>query len=170
SGRLREPLAASRFADAVVLSGAAPPSGRDLAEALAPFGFTGPGFAAETVPGTAHFESGEPLEPPAPVVAVSGLARNAAFHDLARTVGFELVATLELGDHHPYPPATLRRIRELWSRHPASAVLTTAKDRVKLAGRLDLPLATLPISTRLEPGFWQWLGSGLSVADSADRR
>ena len=44
-----------------------------------------------------------------------------------------------------------------WRASGADAVLTTAKDRVKLHGRLDAPLAELPIRAEPEPAFWQWL-------------
>ena len=41
-------------------------------------------------------------------------------------------------------------------------MLTTAKDRVKLAGRLDLPLAELPIRADPEPAFWEWLDAAVA--------
>ncbi len=55
AGRLREPLAAARHADAVVLTGC-PASemataGSRLAAALAPHGFIGPGFASSSASG-----------------------------------------------------------------------------------------------------------------------
>lgn len=165
-GRLREPLAASRHADAAVVTGAAPPLGNELAEALAPFGFGGRGFAAETVARPARLESGQELAPPAPVLAVSGLARHTSFHQLARRAGFEIVAALELGDHHRYPETTLREIHRLWRRHDAEAVLTTGKDHVKLEGRLELPVAVLPITARPEPDFWSWLDTRLDELPS----
>lgn len=173
-GRLREPLAASRHADAVVLTGtdeeaSEERAGRRLAEALGPFGFRGPGFSAAILAGAARLESGDELAQSARVVAVSGLARNVAFHDLARRVGFEIVAALELSDHHAYPETTLGEITGLWERHAADAVLTTAKDHVKLAGRLDLPLAVLPVSARPEPGFWSWLESALDALPPPER-
>ena len=53
SGRLREPLAAMARAHAAILTGApeGDRQGEALAEALRPYGFTGPGFASRTVPG-----------------------------------------------------------------------------------------------------------------------
>ena len=51
-----------------------------------------------------------------------------------------------------------------WSGSPPAsasteptAVLTTSKDAVKLHGRLDLPLAELPIRAEPETAFWAWL-------------
>ncbi|HEY4590063.1 MAG TPA: tetraacyldisaccharide 4'-kinase, partial [Thermoanaerobaculia bacterium] len=60
-------------------------------------------------------------------------------------------------DHHRYPPASLARIAEAWRASGAETVLTTAKDRVKLHGQLDVPLAELPIRAEPEPALWQWL-------------
>jgi hypothetical protein len=44
--------------------------------------------------------------------------------------------------------------------------LTTAKDRVKLLGRLDLPLAEIPIRAEPEPAFWRWLEEALSRVET----
>jgi hypothetical protein len=41
-------------------------------------------------------------------------------------------------------------------------VLTTVKDRVKLLGRLELPLAELPVRAEPEPAFWEWLDGRLA--------
>jgi hypothetical protein len=43
-------------------------------------------------------------------------------------------------------------------------VLTTAKDNVKLAGRLALPLWELPVAAAPEPAFWSWLAARLPAA------
>jgi hypothetical protein len=39
----------------------------------------------------------------------------------------------------------------------AEAVLTTAKDGVKLLGRLEVPAFVLPLRAEPEPAFWTWL-------------
>jgi tetraacyldisaccharide 4'-kinase len=161
-GRLREPLSASALADAVLMTGAEPPAGARLAEALRPHGFRGPGFASRTEARPALQSSGEPLAGPARVIAVSGIARPSTFYDLARDQGFEIIARLELGDHHSYPPATLQSMERLWSEHDADAFLTTSKDHVKLLGKTDLPLAELPIAARPEEAFWSWLDSRIA--------
>ena len=155
-GRLREPLSASALADAVLMTGAEPPAGAQLAAALRPHGFQGPGFASRTEAQPALQSSGAPLEPPARVIAVSGIARPTAFYQLAQAQGFEIIARLELGDHHDYPPATLQAMERLWSEHSADAFLTTSKDQVKLLGRTELPIAELPIAARPEEAFWNW--------------
>jgi tetraacyldisaccharide 4'-kinase len=157
SGRLREPLSATALADAVLLTDAESPQGTQLASALRPHGFRGPGFASRTEAQPALQSSGAPLEPPARVIAVSGIARPATFHQLVEAQGFEIVARLELGDHHDYPQATLQAMERLWSEHSADAFLTTSKDQVKLLGRTELPIAELPIAARPEEAFWSWL-------------
>jgi tetraacyldisaccharide-1-P 4'-kinase len=102
------------------------------------------------------------------VLLVSGVARPESFLRAVR--GFEVTVAGELRfrDHHPYPDASLERIRRAFAEHGAEAVLTTAKDRVKLLGRmeprLDLPLAELPLWAEPEPAFWDWLDGRLGLA------
>jgi tetraacyldisaccharide 4'-kinase len=183
-GRLREPLASAAWADAALLTGPVAPgeaheAARRLARELAPYGFRGPAFAAPTrfwpplwaAGGGAA--AGEPLPPGSRVLLVSGVARPESFLRAVR--GFEVTVTGELRfrDHHPYPDASLERIRRAFAEHGAEAVLTTAKDRVKLLGRmeprLDLPLAELPLSAEPEPAFWDWLDERLGLAPAGGR-
>ena len=167
-GRLREPLAAMTRAHAAILTGApaldhrgadyrgADHRGADFAEALRPYGFTGPGFASRTVPGAVRIGGGE-LAAGARVFLVTAIARPEAFAATVRALGFEVAGELTFPDHHRYPPASLARIAEAFRASGAAAVLTTSKDRVKLHGQLDAPLAELPIRAEPEPAFWQWL-------------
>ncbi|HKH47180.1 MAG TPA: tetraacyldisaccharide 4'-kinase [Thermoanaerobaculia bacterium] len=160
SGRLREPLSAIARAHAVLLTGAAgPPAGGDLAEALRPYGFTGPGFASATRPGRPRriAPGRDELPPGTRVFLVSAVARPDSFAATVRALGLEIAGELRLPDHHAYPPATLERIGTGWQASGAEVVLTTSKDRVKLLGRLDLPLAELPVRAEPEPAFWEWL-------------
>ena len=166
SGRLREPLAAVRRAQAAILTGAPDRDGRDdpgaaLAAALRSHGFTGPGFASVTRPGTPRRTDGEELPAGARVLLVTAIARPDAFAALARSLGLGIAGELRFPDHHRYPPASLARIAAAWRtsgiRSEAGAVLVTSKDRVKLLGRLDVPLAELPIRADPEPAFWEWL-------------
>ena len=177
-GRLREPLASAARADAVLATGAgeAVESGelaRHLVRELAPYGFRGPAFSAP-----ARFEAprwaagggaaaGEPLPPGSRVLLVSGVARPESFLRAVR--GFDVTVTGELRfpDHHPYPEASLEGIRGAFAEQGARAVLTTSKDRVKLHGRLDLPLAELPLRLEPEPAFWQWLDGRLGLAPAS---
>ncbi len=162
SGRLREPLAAARHADAVVVTGATDPeSGRHLAEALRAWEFHGPGFASATRTLAPRTAIGEALPRGASVLLVSAIARPQAFAAAARAAGVAVRGEIVFPDHHDYDAATLRRIVEAFRASGASWLLATAKDQVKLLGRLDLPLAELPIEAVPEPAFWRWLDDRL---------
>lgn len=167
-GRLREPLESVARADAVLLTGA--PEGGDpggeLARALSHHGFGGPGFASRTRSGEVRcFPQGE-LEPGARVLAVSAIARPEGFLATVRRRGFEIVAELSFPDHHRYPESSLEKIRAAFVASTAEVVLTTSKDRVKLHGRLELPMAELPIVALPEPAFFHWLEGWLNKAES----
>jgi tetraacyldisaccharide 4'-kinase len=163
-GRLREPLGAAARADAAILTGVAPEAtrgaGEALAQALRRRGFTGPGFASVTRPGAPRRSDGAPLPPGERVFLVSAVARPEGFAAQVRKLGFAIAGELTFPDHHPYPAASLARIVQAYRASGATAVLMTAKDRVKLQGRLDLPsaeIAELPIQAEPEPAFWTWL-------------
>lgn len=191
AGRLREPLASAARADAVVLTGveagevggdrgaggggvdargAGGGPGAELAAAFRPHGFQGPGFASATriLPPVWRGPAGDrPLAPPARVLLVAGIARPERFLAAARGLGFTVVGELTFPDHHAYPEASLDAIRAAFAAHGSDAaqatdaVLTTAKDRVKLLGRLDLPLAEQPVVAEPEPAFWAWFDGRL---------
>ncbi|HYG64022.1 MAG TPA: tetraacyldisaccharide 4'-kinase [Thermoanaerobaculia bacterium] len=161
SGRLREPLASIARAHAVLLTGAASSEdGRLLAEALRRHGFQGPGFASFTRPAPpASLAPGLPVG--ARVFLVSAIARPDAFARTARELGYDVAGELRFPDHHRYPAASLERIESGFREAGAATLLTTAKDAVKLLGRLDLPTAVLPIRAEPEPAFWSWLDGEL---------
>ncbi len=158
SGRLREPLVSARRADAVVLTGASGEDhGQELAAALRPFGFRGPGFASAVIPSPAQIAPGHLLQAGARVLLVSAIARPERFRSTVEAARFEVAEELRFGDHHDYPPKSVERIEAAFRAAGAQAVLTTSKDRVKLHGRLEAPLAELPIRAEPEPAFWSWL-------------
>lgn len=164
SGRLREPLAAVRHADAVLLTGVlGEPAGEvaRLAAALSPHGLRGPAFAAPTRVGTPAAPGGEELPAGTPVFAVAAIARPAGFFTAARGAGPDVVGELALRDHDPFAPRTLARIERRAVDAGAACLLVTAKDRAKLAGRTALPLAVLPIVAEPQSEFWGWLDARL---------
>lgn len=162
-GRLREPLAAVARATAAILTGATREAeAGELALALRPWGFTGPGFASVTRTGPPSQTAGGPLPSGSGVVLVSGVARPAAFRAAAGALGYPILGELCFPDHHRYPPSSLQAIRSLAARSGAEAVLTTAKDQVKLESRLGLPLAVLPVAAAPEPAFWRWLDAAVA--------
>ncbi|MDX1501011.1 MAG: tetraacyldisaccharide 4'-kinase [Thermoanaerobaculia bacterium] len=157
AGRLREPLAASAHADAVLLTAGEPGEALELERALRPFGFEGPAFASATEVGPAVTERGESLPPGSRLLLVAGIARPERLQAAAERLGLTVVGTVLFRDHHAYPERSLRRIARQFAAVGADRVLTTEKDQVKLLGRLELPLASLPIAARPQPEFWEWL-------------
>jgi tetraacyldisaccharide 4'-kinase len=156
-GSLREPLASSRWADAALLTGADAGSGAELAMALAPFGFRGRAFAARSVVGEALIERGENLPAGARVLVVTGIARPERVHTSLEGLPYVIAGTLNFPDHHAYPDNSLAEISRRLVADRADWVLTTAKDHVKLLGRLDAPLAMLPLRCEPDAGFWTFL-------------
>lgn len=159
SGRLREPLAAVARADAAILTGVLETGrhGGEMAEALRPYGFAGPGFASRTLSGASRRADGGDLAPGSRVFLVTAIARPEGFATSVRNLGMEIVGEMRFPDHYRYPQPSLERIAGAWRETRADAVLTTSKDRVKLHGRLDVPLAELPVRAEPEPAFWEWL-------------
>lgn len=160
-GRLREPLRAVARADAVVLTGAEPGAGEELARSLRSWGFHGRGFSSRVRPLEARLATGEPLPAAARVLLVTAIAQPERFEADVRSLGFEVAGSMIFPDHHDYPEEDLDEIEEALAKLRAKTVLTTAKDRVKLLGRLDVPLAELPIRAEPEPAFWDWLDARL---------
>jgi tetraacyldisaccharide 4'-kinase len=185
TGLLREPLAAAARADAAVLTSAddgdrelarelagGPTLARELAgglmlarelagglmlaRELARFGFRGEGFASATVALPARLTSGEPVAPGTAVYAVAAIARPDGFFESARRAGLKVVGRASRRDHADYPDDFVRGLEARARSAGAQVVVTTAKDRAKLEGRLALPLAVLPIEARPEPAFWSW--------------
>jgi tetraacyldisaccharide 4'-kinase len=157
-GRLREPLRALARADAVLVVGS--PAGgaasRDigvvdgLGDALREAGYRGPLWQVAVEAELPRLVEGG-ASTSAVFLAVAAIARPERFFTAARAAGLDVRETLTLRDHDPYSPATLAQITTLATRCGADAVVTTAKDRVKLGGRLVLPLWELPIAAQLPP-------------------
>jgi tetraacyldisaccharide 4'-kinase len=189
SGRLREPLAAVARAHALLLAGeaATPERAREVGGALVAYGFGGAAFACATstakprpvdstedvgrasaaAPPNRPIADGGPASaaasssPHRPLLLVTGIARPERVRRAAAAAGVAIADHLAFPDHHAYPPRSLRLIARTAERAGAGGVLTTAKDRVKLAGRLGLPLWELPLTAAPEPAFWSWLAARL---------
>src|SRR4029079_5794240 len=86
---------------------------------------------------------------------VTGIARPQRVRAAAATLGLAIAGELAFADHHRSPARSLARIDASLRAAGARAVLTTSKDRVKLAGRLALPLVELRVEARLEPAAWE---------------
>lgn len=141
-----------------------------LGSSLHAYGFRGAAFACALDTGLPRLSGAPPtaLAPGRRTLLVAAIARPEGFlasaHRAAEEAGLKVVGTpLTFRDHHDYPPDSLRRIHEAAAAAGADLVLTTAKDRVKLIGHLDLPLAELPVRARPQPEFWHWLDRRLRV-------
>ena len=165
SGSLREPLTSSRWADAAVLTASETASGSALAACLEPFGFRGRGFSAHAVVGEAVIGRGEPLPASARVLVVTGIARPERVHASLGILPYEVAGSIAFPDHHDYPSASLNEISQRLHADRADWVLTTAKDHVKLLGRLQAPLAMLPLRAEPEPALWEWLDNHIERLD-----
>jgi len=133
SGRLREPPAALRRADAVVLmSGAEPqsfPAARTMWRARR-------GILPKDVP-------------PRPV-AFCGIARPQNFFLQLKKAGIEPAGEAVFRDHHAYTEKDVHDLLHLAQRSEAGGFVTTEKDAVNLGGLFSAlnPLAVVPV--RLE--------------------
>jgi tetraacyldisaccharide 4'-kinase len=136
-GRLREPLSALHYADAVVFDGAKHEGAYTLVRRLEP----------ATVRG--------------PVFAVAGIAKPDRFFDALKTHGYTVAGHSGFGDHHNYSAADVRRIGEEAARAGASAIVTTSKDMVRLEqfSVWPMPLVEVPLKVSVEPAaeFRAWL-------------
>jgi tetraacyldisaccharide 4'-kinase len=158
-GRLREPLESARECDAILLSGreATTQSARAAAESLHPYGFSGPGFACPTVSSHPQDSEGRRLDLREPMLLVTGIARGHRVRETAASLDLTISEHLELPDHHHYPAATLERIRRTLERSGARQILTTAKDRIKLAALGEFDIVELTVNAALPQEFIDWL-------------
>ena len=137
AGPLREPFAvACARADAVVMIGE---DRHQLAKRI-----NKPIFAATLAPqGDVAWLNG------AAVFAFAGLARPQKFYDTLRTLGANIVGCQDFADHHPY---TVDEITALMATAKAqrAALITTAKDAVKIPADLRAQVRVLPVAIQWE--------------------
>jgi tetraacyldisaccharide 4'-kinase len=135
AGRLREPLASLRRADAIVLtSGASPES-----------------FPIETKSVWRVRRGIIPENVPPRAVVFCGIARPQNFIVQLRTAGIETVAEAFYRDHHAYTQKDIRELFELKRRSEAGGFVTTEKDAINLGPYLAAlePLAVVPVRMEL---------------------
>ncbi len=162
SGRLREPLAAMREADAIV----------EVDEAdVHPLAPGCPIWRARR-----RLESPRLVEPygapAAPgagaVLAVAGIARPARFADDLRRAGWPVARALTFRDHHHYSARDVARIFDAARAAGAGLVVTTEKDLVRLLPfrPFPVPVAWAPLVVGIEPAgpFDTWLSGALARA------
>lgn len=135
AGRLREPRAALKRADAVVLTGGASP------EAFATAGKLVWRVRRGILP----------VNIPVRAVAFCGIARPQNFMLQLRTAGIEPVAEAVYRDHHAYTENDIRELIALQARSEADGFVTTEKDAINLGGYFSAlqPLAVVPVKMEL---------------------
>jgi tetraacyldisaccharide 4'-kinase len=135
AGRLREPLASLRRADAVVLSSA---------------------VKSEDLPLQSQFVWRTKRDivlrdPPPSPVAFCAVARPRQFFLQLRFAGCEPAAEAAFRDHHAYTPSDVRDLLQLRERCQAGGFVTTEKDAInlgELASQLQ-PLTVVPVKMEL---------------------
>jgi tetraacyldisaccharide 4'-kinase len=135
AGRLREPLASLRRADAVVLASGASPDSFPLDGKLVWRSRRG------IVP---------PSVPPRPIV-FCGIARPQNFVLQLRAANIEPVAEAFYRDHHAYGEKDVRELLQLKQKSEAGGFVTTEKDAINLGGYLSAlqPLAVVAVKMEL---------------------
>ena len=166
AGRLREPLTALAHADALLAVDAS-------ASRLS--------LAAGRDDERPVFEVHRHLGPPRPLSGVTDFPRlvgepvllvtaiaspERVTSDLA-AAGWQVVSHLAYRDHHPFTADDIRAIEARVGATGARAVITTAKDGVKLDRWLPLsvPVAVVPLDVVIEPAdaFHAWLRHRLAL-------
>ena len=93
----------------------------------------------------------EPLAPPARVAAFCAVGNPSSFVEHVRSSGYELALNTSFPDHHVYSQSEIDSIIRSAEQAGATALLTTAKDAVKLrALSFSLPCYVLEIEISIE--------------------
>ena len=170
AGRLREPLDAAQFADAVLVAG----TDDDVASVAAALGRSNAFrvvqnyWRVQKAPPNTERVGAVLSDPAARVVAFAGIARPERFFNALRSLGYDVARELTFRDHHWYTPRDLETIRAAARDTNASLIVTTEKDAV----RCDMDVAVLPMTVTIEPAaaFESWLMGRLRACGaSADQ-
>ncbi len=135
TGRLREPLASLRRADAVVLTNNMTTDGLGL----------GSQPVWRITRGILTPQTNEPC------LAFCGIARPQNFIEQLQTAGIVLAGTRSFHDHHRYSSDDIHQLLRLRKQHGATTFLTTEKDAINLDGHLDTlqPIHVVPVKMDL---------------------
>ncbi len=154
AGPLREPVRAGLArADLVVSIGR--PSAQNSFAAHWPQATTLPHLQAALSP----LPTGMPWAG-LPVVAFAGIGHPDKFFQTLRDMGADLRGATALGDHQPFTPALLQRLKaEAASKH--AQLVTTEKDAVRLPA--SFRSSVLPLPVRLTSDDWGVLDGALDL-------
>ena len=160
AGLLREPLTAARSADAVLVYGTA----EEAAQVADTLGVADAFAVAIDYGALQGLGTTDAVANGCRVVAVAGIARPRRFFTALRERGFEVARELTYRDHYWFSTADIGRIAAVAQDAGADAVVTTAKDAVRLEPVVrasGIRWAVLPMDAAIEPAapFLAWLGS-----------
>jgi len=144
-GRLREPLSGLSRADCVVLTRC------DQAPSLEPLRKQ----IRDLISGRPVFESTmkprRSVLPDGPVAAFCAVGNPNSFFEQLRNNGYELVVQKSFRDHHVYTQEDIDDLTEAATRAGAKALITTAKDAVKLRSlHFSLPYSVFEIEIAIQ--------------------
>lgn len=146
AGRLRERPQAARRADVVLVTGPDEASPDDVAAATAPLG-AGRTHRVHRRPDGFRDAAGLPVTPPRVPFLLAGIARPERFAADVASLGGRVAGRRFFPDHHGFTVAELVDVVAEATRLGADAILTTAKDAVRLPPFVpDLPLVILRLS------------------------
>ncbi|MGI9106141.1 MAG: tetraacyldisaccharide 4'-kinase [Pyrinomonadaceae bacterium] len=158
-GRLREPLGEMKRADAIIITRAELAADlRDLRARAQRLSGGRPVFIARTTTLRVALLAASPADKavastdetntlPEPLAAFCAIGNASAFFAYARREGFMLCHTRAFADHHVYTQSEIDDCVREAARHGAQALLTTAKDAVKLrALEFTLPCYVLEVA------------------------
>jgi tetraacyldisaccharide 4'-kinase len=159
AGNLREPLTALRRATVIAI----PADDPELEESLKAWHWEGPVWRLT-----------RKMEIPAvygQVAAFCGIARPRQFFDGLEVGGLQLATRKAFPDHYAYTERDLEHLAKQAAAAGAVALVTTAKDRVRLGKLLaglppDLPLKTVGLRIGIEDAAVDWLLTRLGLAPS----
>lgn len=151
AGVLREPIKSLHRADCIILTRVTQPVDPQLLKQIHETS-KAPVLTSRMV--TSHIRalknSREPIDLRV-VAAFCAIGNPQAFFDHLRRENFELVHTVSYRDHRKYTQADLNRFTQKAKTLGAQALITTAKDEVKLRSiRFDLPCYVLEIDIRID--------------------
>ena len=156
AGNLREPLRAAERADIIAVSENDP----GLESELRAWGWKGPVWRFHRCMDVPRADG--------PVVAFCGIARPRQFFVGLESAGLHLAARIAFRDHHHYSSGDLERIQAQAQSARAAALITTAKDSIRLTPllklldpKLLLLTANLRIEIRNSAAVIDWLSGRL---------
>ncbi len=176
AGRLREPIDAAQFADAVLVSDADVDIETVAATLLHHKAFrivpyyepiwrvrkdppyverVDPPYVDRVDPPYVDRVGRVLSDPATRVVAFAGIARPARFFNALRSLGYDVARELTFRDHHWYTARDLETIRAAARDVNTDFIVTTEKDAV----RCDMDVAVLQMTVSIEPAaqFTEWL-------------